>query len=326
MELLDRYLAAIARDLPRRQADDIVAELRDILLSKIEEKEASLGRPLERKELEALLVEFGHPLGVAARYRGTRSLIGPGLFPFWWAALRVVFVCAGAIYLGTLLIRIGMTQMGAAEVIRQSLPAIWPGVLGLFGAVTLVFALIERLGGPSFRVRWSPRQLPPVQAPLRKRVDLAIKMTLGVLFLLWWAGYIRFSDFLPMPPLKVTLASTWAPLYWPILAFGAADLLVSGLELFRPGWLIPNAGLSLVKNIVGALLAMHILRAGHWIDIGAPHMPAEALAKAQAAFDAGMRLGLLVTAFLYVTLAMHDVWRLVLSRRVSLGGTGAGVV
>ena len=44
----------------------------------MEEKEESLGRPLTRNEMEALLKAFGHPLIVAGRYRTFNHLIGPG--------------------------------------------------------------------------------------------------------------------------------------------------------------------------------------------------------------------------------------------------------
>ena len=42
MDLLDRYLAAVAALLPKAQREDIAAELRDILLTQMEEKEAEL--------------------------------------------------------------------------------------------------------------------------------------------------------------------------------------------------------------------------------------------------------------------------------------------
>ena len=47
MELLDRYLQAVRFWLPRKQQDDIIAELGDDLRSQIEEREASLGRLAE---------------------------------------------------------------------------------------------------------------------------------------------------------------------------------------------------------------------------------------------------------------------------------------
>ena len=65
MDMLDRYLAAVAALLPKAQREDIVAELRDLLLNRIEEKEEALGRPLTEKEREAVLKDFGHPVAVA---------------------------------------------------------------------------------------------------------------------------------------------------------------------------------------------------------------------------------------------------------------------
>ena len=82
MDLIERYLAAIGRQLPAKQAVDIESELREALLSRQEERESELGRPLTRQDIEALLLEFGHPLVVAARYRNTQQLIGPEIFPF----------------------------------------------------------------------------------------------------------------------------------------------------------------------------------------------------------------------------------------------------
>ena len=66
MDLIDRYLTAIRWNLPRgSNADDILAELRDVIANRIEEREDALGRPLDEKEVGALLREFGHPLVVA---------------------------------------------------------------------------------------------------------------------------------------------------------------------------------------------------------------------------------------------------------------------
>src|SRR5690349_17108068 len=104
MDLLDRYLAAVARQLPDRQKADVTAELRDELLSKFEDEEASLGRPLERDDVERLLIDFGHPVAVAGRYRRVQHLIGPGVFPYWWATLKVVLVIVAAIYFAGFLV------------------------------------------------------------------------------------------------------------------------------------------------------------------------------------------------------------------------------
>jgi len=55
MELLDRYLQAVRFWLPPAQQNDIIAELGDDLRSQVEDRESSLGRPLNEDELVALL-------------------------------------------------------------------------------------------------------------------------------------------------------------------------------------------------------------------------------------------------------------------------------
>ena len=70
MTLLDRYLEAVRRRLPRNQRDDIGAELRDVLLSQIEAEEASRRRPLTDDEVAEMLKRFGRPMSVAAHPAG----------------------------------------------------------------------------------------------------------------------------------------------------------------------------------------------------------------------------------------------------------------
>src|SRR5215469_18237303 len=99
MELIDRYLQAGKGMLPRKQQDDVVRELNDEILSRVEEKEAALGRPLTEDEQVTLLKQMGHPMLVASRYRSSRYLINPTMFAIYWMVLRlmlaVVFVAMG---------------------------------------------------------------------------------------------------------------------------------------------------------------------------------------------------------------------------------------
>ena len=55
MELIERYLQAVKFALPQAQQDDIIKELRDNILSQVEDKEAELGRPLAGSEQVELL-------------------------------------------------------------------------------------------------------------------------------------------------------------------------------------------------------------------------------------------------------------------------------
>jgi hypothetical protein len=62
----------------------------DTSTPRVEEKEATLGRPLNRAEQQQLIDQLGHPALLAAgRYGPRRRLIGPELFPFYWLVLRL---------------------------------------------------------------------------------------------------------------------------------------------------------------------------------------------------------------------------------------------
>ncbi|MEO6873065.1 MAG: hypothetical protein ABI233_12725 [Chthoniobacterales bacterium] len=73
MQLLDRYLTAIKFWLPKKQRDDIAAELAANLQSEIEDRAAERGRPLTDEEVGALLKQHGSPILVASRYQGNTA-------------------------------------------------------------------------------------------------------------------------------------------------------------------------------------------------------------------------------------------------------------
>jgi hypothetical protein len=310
MQVLDRYLAAVARRLPKDQAGDITAELRDNLLSEIEEKEAGLGRKLKPRELDALLIGFGHPLAVAARYGQPRYLIGPELYPFWFATLRVVFAIFAAIVVVGLVIAAASGQLQSRQV-AQGLGQLWPTALMVFAIVTLVFAVLERAWKGKVKLNWSPRQLPTPRRRGRKPIEILSQMVADVVVILWWVGLIHFRDFTPIPPfIQVHLAPVWATLFWPILAYNVAEFVFGAVELARPGWVRGNTGLSLAKGLGGCAIAAFLLQAGHWIEVDAP-VSAHALQSMRHGFDQGMQIGLIATLAVVAVKALWDGWRLI---------------
>src|SRR5215467_9350422 len=116
MELLDRYLHAVGFWLPRKQKQDILAELSEDLRSQIEEKETELGRKLTECDLEALLKQRGRPVLVANHYLPQQYLIGPALFPIYRFVLGIVALC----YLVPwLLVAIGLMVFDSSYRARQ---------------------------------------------------------------------------------------------------------------------------------------------------------------------------------------------------------------
>jgi hypothetical protein len=324
MNLVDRYVAAIGRELPRRNAAEITAELKDVLLSKIEDQEAELGRPLTDKEIEQLLIDFGHPLVVAGSYRKMQYLIGPELFPYWVATVRMVLMIGGAIVLAGILVAGASATTPVAYVIQHALAAAWPALLYVFGDLTMVFAAIQ-WSGKDLKVRWTPRRLPPARAPGRKRFDVMAEIAGAVVVLLWWTGLLKFRALLPTPPaIVVHLSGEWAPFYGPVIAFLVFEIAIDLLALMQPGLGKVNAGLSMAKHLAGCAIAGLILKAGHWVDIVAPAgMPAQVQERMTFGFNRGVQLALTVVVLVMAIKAILDAWRLWRTQQES-GGAGDG--
>jgi hypothetical protein len=146
MDLVDEYLRAVAALLPKAQREDIAAELRDTILTRIEAREAELGRALTGEETESVLREIGHPVVVAARYRGgPQYVVGPALYPYWAFALKLglaIQVAAALIVLVVQIVAFG--EFGQA--LSRAISSVVSGGLAIVGVATAVAWFVERRG------------------------------------------------------------------------------------------------------------------------------------------------------------------------------------
>jgi len=213
MDLLHRYLNAVAIRLPSAERADIVAELRESLLSQIEDRQAEL-RVLDTDEIVALLRTYGHPFVVASRYRVHRYLVGPELFPFYWLALQIVIGLLALGYLAGAAIAI-VVGKSASAVFAWTAQSGWPVSMYLFGVTTFSFVVLDRLGvGRWIAKAWSPRLLP------------GEAMARGASLLR------RIHDWL-----FAALLLTWglSAIYWPIIASRAAlDEYARSMPVWQP--------------------------------------------------------------------------------------------
>lgn len=161
MTLIEHYLAAVAAQLPRDKREDITAELRDALMERVEAREAELGRAMSEAETEALLREFGHPLTVAARYRGGPDhLIGPELFPYWWFAVKAALaILVVVVVLGALAgLILGRGDIGDA--VSAIVDGLVDGGLMVVGIAAVTGFIFERQPArPKFMTEWRVRDL-----------------------------------------------------------------------------------------------------------------------------------------------------------------------
>jgi hypothetical protein len=261
MELVDGYLKTVKLYLPRRHKKDIIAELADEIHSQVEEKEASLGRSLTEAEQESLLLQFGDPVAVAARYRQKRrsvtfgrELIGPEMFPYYmWILLINALVTIGwAVY--------------AAVRHALNVPMMLVSIVIQFVIVTFVVAVIDYVR------RKFPRDwlFPPVRMtpllPVAKWRSIS-GLVLWTLFGIWWfllpycpflyfgsASNLRFTPGFLVFHLPVTL----------LLVLGIGQRLAN---LFRPDWNWLPPVTRLIANLAGLVIVIFMLKAYPYVAV-----------------------------------------------------------
>jgi hypothetical protein len=273
MELLDRYLQAVRFWLPRKQQEDIIAELGDDLRSQIEERESALGRPLSEDELVALLKQASHPLWVAGRYQKQQALIGPVLFPLYSFVLKIVALG----YLGPwLLVWIALTAFVPSH--RAANPALtllggwaslWTNVIVIFGSVTLAFAVLERFqSAVSALQRWDPRKLPRVVRLKDRvsRVESVFGLVFSIVFIAWWLclahyGALMFGPIAGFFSLNPALRA-W---YLPALAPTSIIAVQQCVNLVRPQWTWLRAVALLLSDSIALLIFVPVARVHRYL-------------------------------------------------------------
>jgi len=282
MDLVERYLQAVKHWLPTRQRHDIIAELSEDIHSLIEEREASLGRPMTEPEVEAMLLERGRPMLVASRYLPQEYLIGPELFPIYRFVLRIVLLCAGAPAVLALVSLIVFGPGGHGDGPRPWLATLGPlwgtfmfSVLMGASTVTIVFVVLDRVKDrATFLDAWQPSQLPPVRDPNHiSRLSSTFEIAVNVIFLVWWASYMGSLRLIDLPEVTVTLAPQWMWFYWGFVVMTIANIVFSCVNLVRPRWTLVRATQRLATDAVGSALFCWLMVLYPLASIAGPHVP-----------------------------------------------------
>ncbi len=159
MELIERYLHQVGKNLPRNGRADILAEIRSHLEDTLDERTA--GKPTEEAEV-ALLKETGSPRKMAESYSSKGNyVIGPALYPLF----RMVAGIALAAVIGAQLLAFGIGLWADGELLKpwEALGGILASVPSTIGSIVIVFMILQHYGvQPDLDDDWDPRQLPEI--------------------------------------------------------------------------------------------------------------------------------------------------------------------
>ena len=271
MELLERYLDAVQFWLPKKQKQDIVAELSEDLHSQIEEKETELGRKLTETEVETILKRCGAPLVVASHYRPKGHLIGPTMFPLYQFVLAILLL--GCV-VPRFLVWIGFLIFDPADRGYLNMGNMIQTIVFFAFFTTLAFAIIEKTELKLQLLEyWNPRKLPPLRNPNRiPRANSLGEIAAAVIFNVWFIPVFWPRAVTNLFGAQITLTPAWAHFFWAFVLLTACNLALSTVNVFRPYWTPLRAGLRLAVDVAGAATFCWLLKAQVLVAISAPSL------------------------------------------------------
>ena len=308
MELIDRYLQSVKSALPKRQQEDVVRELTDEVLSRVEEKEEALGRPLTEDEQVELLKQLGHPWLLASRYRKQRYLIDPSIFAVYWIVLRLILVVT------FFCMTVGAVAMAATgQTLGSVLHIFWQypmAALKVFAWVTLVFVILDIVQAKlNFFEKWNPRSLPKLSKSQKRPCtsESVAGLVVGAVFGVWWLVALKNQFWLFGPGADlIQLGPVFQSMYPLYVLMVLVDVIRNAVALVRPGW---EKGRFAFRIFYRAMTLFILYFLTHAHDLLVPGKAADPnLQSALGGINQGIHLGLVITAVIVAAQLAWDLY------------------
>lgn len=166
MKIIEQYLYEVAGRLPAKGRQEIVDELRSLLLDELEQKH---GADASEEDAKQVLAEFGPPSEVAKRYSGRVAVIAAGLTDLYFLIMKIMLGAMAIAFVTVYIVELASGDVGAGALLGrtlqlplQILTAYFSGV----GVLTLIFIGITRMGwneGLNLESDWTPEELKDVE-------------------------------------------------------------------------------------------------------------------------------------------------------------------
>jgi hypothetical protein len=268
MELIERYLQAVGRQLPLKNRNDILAELRSNLTDALESRGAG---EADEDQVVALLKEFGPPEKVAASYYPEgQYLVGPALFPAFRSAVGITLLVVVIVHLvltGVLVIFAG-DFLAALDILGQ----IFGVAFAALGVVTLVFYILQRTGVKSYKLagEWDPQQLPELDTSEEvKRGELIVGIIFSLVFLTIFLALRDGFRVISTPGGESwTVVNPVLTQYLPLIVLSLAIGIGVDIYLLGKGRWTTSARLVKIASNLFSLVVLGLLIAAHqaWLQ------------------------------------------------------------
>jgi hypothetical protein len=330
MELLDRYLEAVRKQLPWERQDDIIAELRANLEAQLEDRQEEPGRTLTAEEAKAWVAQLPPPAMMAGRYRRQQYLIGPGLFPIYSLILRMVMFWVFTIAVIVNGIRL-FTHPWSATAVPGAIADVAFVVLLNAAIITLIFAAIEYAG--LHHPEWVPQiaqhtskwdlsalpQIDPVTHVKKRTQARTIADAVGHTLMLCWLLLLPKYPVLILGPgtfavhaLPFTLAPVIMNFYWAVVALSVVQLAWKVMDLYTGAWMGERKLEHFAVKLMGMIPLVIALQAPEhlWIVLKDPAADFAKYGTQLAQINQAIYLGLRIVLAIVVITFLIDVVKL----------------
>ncbi|RSK27693.1 hypothetical protein EJF36_12870 [Bacillus sp. HMF5848] len=184
MKLIEQYLYVIEQNLPYKGREDIISELRSLILDEIEEK---YGPEPTEEQVEKAIQAYGSPREVANRYRNGHVVIGSSYTDLFFFINKIILLSLTIAFSVVFTIELFSTAHTTNEFFIRlvNVPLqILTAALSAIGMQTIVFILITRYFGEqqmNFEENWSPKKLKDIE--IGPKPNSKLESILSIIFI-----------------------------------------------------------------------------------------------------------------------------------------------
>jgi len=265
-DLMERYIYAATRRLPRKQREDVAMELRGLIEDMLQER-CGDEQPQER-DIRVVLTELGTPQELAARYTDeeNKALIAQPYYSTYCYVLKIVLAATFFGLTVAHLLLFAMEPSAALTAFGGWLNSVWNGMFSAFSVVTLLFAYFQHRNIP-LSDSFDLNALPAV--PKKKQEISKWESLFGIGFCVFFVvmfllmpdifSVITFEDGKVYPIFDMAgIRSCW----YLIVPFAVLGIVREVVQLLEGRYNTRVLAVSLITNGISAILAVCWLR-GH---------------------------------------------------------------
>lgn len=255
-DLIERYIYAVTRHLPRKQREDVSQELRTLIDDMLMERCGETA-PTE-KDVRIVLIELGSPQELYAKYDDSaeKCLIGQ---PYYSTYLYVMKVVVIAVTIGMAFANLILQMIegqGWFEAVTGWLAMTYNSLLAAFAIVTLLFAFFYHKG---IRISepFNFDDLPPV--PKKSQEVSRWENIAGIVFCLLFAIIFLLAPevlcvFIEGTPVSLFEITTIRETWFIIVAFTACGIIREAVQLTEGRYNKKVMTTALITNGISAVL------------------------------------------------------------------------